>query len=168
MKGNKEEETKSMKPVPRPRKSVKDSVPLNTGKKMDMKVGKSTQRVCAENKREQRYEESSDSESDAGFVRKVSSPAGEKSENRETSIQPQASSVSTEIEEEAVQKEVEENIEEQEKEETETLEEDRDGVDQTHLVTDPGTTEAPRRSNRTRKKPAWFQSYHIGQQQNIT
>ncbi|KAH3851362.1 hypothetical protein DPMN_093842 [Dreissena polymorpha] len=168
MVGNKEEETKSMKPVPRPRKSVKDSVPLNTGKKIDMKEGNSTQRVSTENQREQRYEESSNSESDTEFVRKVSSPAGEKCENRDTSMQPQASSVSTEIEEEAVQEEEEENTEEQEEEETETLEENRDGVDQTHLVTDPGTTEAPRRSNRTRKKPAWFQSYHIGQQQNIT
>ncbi|KAH3876242.1 hypothetical protein DPMN_000079 [Dreissena polymorpha] len=48
-------------------------------------------------------------------------------------MQPQASSVSTEIEEEAVQEEEEENTEEQEEEETETLEENRDGVDQTHL-----------------------------------
>ncbi|KAH3855997.1 hypothetical protein DPMN_098577 [Dreissena polymorpha] len=116
--GNKEEETKSMKPVPRPRKSVKDSVQLNTGKKIDMKEGNSTQRVSTENQREQRYEESSNSESDTEFVRKVNSLAGEKCENRDTSMQPQASSVSTEIEEEAVQEEEEENTEEQEEEET--------------------------------------------------
>ncbi|KAH3850144.1 hypothetical protein DPMN_092550, partial [Dreissena polymorpha] len=82
-------------------KRVKDGVPLNTGKKIDMKEDKSTQR------------ESSDSESDTEF-------------NRETIIQPQASTVSTEIEEQAVREEVEENIENYEEEETETLEEDRD------------------------------------------
>ncbi|KAH3888212.1 hypothetical protein DPMN_012243 [Dreissena polymorpha] len=40
--------------------------------------------------------------------------------------------------------------------------------DQIEAASNLGPSMETRRSTRTRKKPVWFQSYHVGQQQDMT
>ncbi|XP_052260571.1 uncharacterized protein LOC127864726 [Dreissena polymorpha] len=156
------EEAVAKKPVPKPRNKVKSKddsiVDVKRKDKGDHDYRKS------ESLENFRREESSESDFDNYYVVKKNTdrPAGQQSKDKRATT---SSSVSTEMEE-VVQEGT--DADGQEGEQEVNLVKENPVEDQIEAASNLGPSMETRRSTRTRKKPVWFQSYHVGQQQDMT